>query len=151
MIFLFLSPAGNIPLLLLFSVFYGFTNSGTSICFAMVCDSIEYGDYMYGTRDDALAFSFQSFGVKVANAITGAGGVLLLAAVGYAAGAEQSASTIRGINMIVNLLPALLSYAGLLPMLFYKLDEKTMNHIRTVLEARRAGHMLEEDPMYGKM
>lgn len=32
----------------------------------MLCDSIEYGDYMYGVRDDALAFSFQSFGVKVA-------------------------------------------------------------------------------------
>lgn len=147
MIVLFFAPAGNIPILLICSGIYGLTNSATSICFSMLCDSVEYGDYRFGVRDDALAFSLQSFGVKLAQAVTGSAGVLLLAAVGYVAGAQQTASTMTGINVIVNLAPAILSLLGLVPMFFYTLNEKTMDKIRTVLEARRAGHMLPDDPM----
>lgn len=150
MIILFFAPAGNIPILLFCSGLYGITNSATSISYSMLCDSIEYGDYMFGVRDDALAFSFQSFGVKVAQAVTGSIGVLALAAVGYVANAQQTASTMTGINVIVNLAPAILTLLSLALMVFYKLDEKTMEKIRVVLEARRAGKMLPEDPMYGK-
>ena len=147
MIVLFFAPAGNIPVLLICSGIYGITNSATSISYSMLCDSIEYGDYKFGVRDDALAFSFQSFGVKLAMAITGSVGVLLLSAVGYVAGAQQTASTMTGINVVVNIAPAILTLIGLIPMFFYTLNEKTMDKIRTVLEARRAGHMLPDDPM----
>lgn len=147
MIILFFVPAGNVFVLLLCSAIYGITNSATSVSYSMLCDSIEYGDYMYGVRDDALAFSFQSFGVKVAQAVTGSIGVLALAAVGYVANAEQTPQALFGINVIVNLAPAILTLLSLLLMVFYKLDEKTMDKIRTTLEARRSGHMLPDDPM----
>ncbi len=147
MIFLFFAPAGNIAILLLCSGIYGITNSATSVSYSMLCDSIEYGDYMFGVRDDALAFSFQSLGVKVATAVTGSVGVLALAAVGYVANAQQTPQALTGINVIVNLAPAILTFLSLLLMVFYKLDEKTMNKIRETLEARRSGHMLPDDPM----
>lgn len=147
MIILFLAPAGSVPILLLCSGLYGITNSATSISYSMLCDSIEYGDYMFGVRDDALAFSFQSFGVKVAQAVTGSLGVLALAAVGYVANAQQTPQALTGINVIVNLAPAILTLLSLSLMAFYKLDEKTMEKIRVVLEARRAGNMLPDDPM----
>ncbi len=150
MILLFFAPAGNIVILLLCSGIYGLTNSAVSICYSMLCDCIEYGDYMFGLRDDALAFSFQSFGVKVAQAITGSIGVLALAAVGYVANAEQTPQAILGINVIVNIAPAVLTLLSTLLMVFYKLDEKTMEKIRVTLEARRSGNMLPDDPMNNK-
>lgn len=151
MIVLFFAPAGNVAILLICSGIYGITNSATSISYSMLCDSIEYGDYMYGVRDDALAFSLQSFGVKVAQAITGSIGVLALAAVGYVANAQQTPATMTGINCIVNLIPAFLTLVSLLLMVFYKLDEKTMVKISETLAARKAGNMLADDPMNGKM
>lgn len=150
MIILFFAPAGNVPILLLCSGLYGITNSATSVSYSMLCDSVEYGDYMFGVRDDALAFSFQSFGVKVAQAVTGSIGVLALAAVGYVANAEQTPQAMTGINVIVNLAPAILTLLSLLLMVFYKLDEKTMDKIRVTLEARRAGNMLPDDPLNTK-
>lgn len=138
-IVLFFAPAGNIPILLICSGIYGLTNSATSICFGMLCDTIEYGDYMYGVRDDALAFSLQSFGVKIAQALTGSVAVLLLAAIGYQAGMDQTEATKQGINFIVNLAPAILCLISLIPMRWYTLDEKRMEEISAELVKRRAG------------
>ena len=139
MLVLFLAPQGNVVILLGLSVIYGFTNAGSSICYSMICDSIEYGDWKYGVRDDALAFSVMSLGVKCATAITGAVGVLLLAAMGYVAGEQQSPETQTGINVIVNLIPAILVGISVAIMKFYKLNEKTMDGIMAELKARRAG------------
>ena len=105
----------------------------------MQCDTVEYGDYMYGVRDDALTFSLGGFAVKIAQALTGTIGVLLLAAVGYQAGMDQTEATKQGINFIVNLAPAILCLISLIPMRWYTLDEKRMEEISTELVKRRAG------------
>ncbi len=139
MLILFFVPENSITVVFVLSGLYGLTNAVTSISSSMMCDSIEYGDYMYGVRDDAFAFSMMSLGVKIATALVGAGGVLLLAGVGYVAGAEQTPATLTGISAIVNLLPAILGLIALIPLAFYKLDEKRMEKIRVELEARRAG------------
>ena len=93
----------------------------------------------YGVRDDGLAFSAMSFMVKLASAITGSAGALLLTAVGYVANAEQSASTLTGINVIVNIVPAVIMAVGLLPVVFgYKLTDKKMEEVNRVLKERRS-------------
>lgn len=137
MLILFFAPKGSVVILLVLSAIYGFTNAGASICYGMTCDSIDYGEYEFGVRDDALAFSFMSLAVKCATAVTGSVGVLALAAVGYVAGAEQSAHTITGINVIVNLIPAILVIISVMIMFFYKLDEKRMEEIHAELAVRR--------------
>ena len=145
---LFFSPAGNIPILVVTSAIYGFSMAGSSICYGFICDAIEYGDYKYGVRDDGLAFSLMSFGVKCATAITGAGGVLLLAAVGYVANAEQTAGTVLGINIIVNIVPAVLMAVSILVILFwYKLDEKKIAYIADKMKARREGKETMEEQL----
>ena len=63
-----------------------------------------------------------SFAIKLASAITGSLSIWLLAATGYVAGAQQSASAMTGINVIVNLIPALLQLVGIIPLIWYKLD-----------------------------
>ena len=75
-----------------------------------------------------------SFGVKVATAICGSAGVLLLSAVGYVPNAEQTEAARTGINMVVNLLPAVLGVISIIPMLFYKLTPKKVAEIRADLD-----------------
>ena len=144
---LFFFSNGNVPILIIASAAFGFGNSGSSICYAFICDAIEYGDYKYRVRDDGLAFSLMSFGVKCATAITGAVGVLLIAAVGYVPDAIQTAETVRGINFVVNIIPAALMALSLFIMIWYKLDEKKVALISKRLQARRAGLETFEDQM----
>lgn len=117
----------------------GLTGAATSCTYAFICDCVEYGDLEYGVRDDGLAFSAMSFMVKLASAITGSVGVLMLAGVGYVAGVEQTASTLTGINAIVNLLPAAVMAIGLLPVAFgYKLTDDKMEEVNRALQEKRA-------------
>ncbi len=88
-----------------------------------------------GVRQEGMAASFLSFGVKVSTAISGSAGVLLLAAAGYVAGAEQTPEAQNGINMVVNLVPAIIGAISLIPLLFYKLNSKKVAEIRADLEA----------------
>ena len=76
-----------------------------------------------------------SFGVKLATALCGSVGVLLLAAVGYVPNADQTEAARQGINAVVNLLPFVIGLISLIPMLFYKLDAKRVSEIRADLDA----------------
>ncbi len=135
---LFFVPAGADMLVIVLSAGIGFVGASGSITYSLVCDCVEYGDWKYGIRDDGLAFSMMSFGVKLASAVTGAVGVPLLMAVGYVANEAQSAGTVNAINAIVNLVPAVILFISLIPLLKYKLDPETMDKITAELVERRS-------------
>ena len=145
LVILFFFSNGSIPMLIAMSAIFGFGLAGSSICYAFICDAIEYGDYKYGVRDDGLAFSMMSFGVKCATAITGAVGILLITAFGYIPDQPQAPSAVTGINIVVNLVPAALMAISMVIMLWYHLDEKKMGVISTRLTARREGHETFEE------
>ena len=137
-VLLFLVPANNAAFLMGVSMIIGFTGSGANVCTGMLSDCIEYGDWKYGIREEGLTYSFMSFGVKLASALTGSIGVLLLAAVGYVAGVDQTEATKMGINAIVNLLQALCVVVCTVPLFWYHLDKKKMDQIRIELDERNA-------------
>ncbi|MBQ9065127.1 MAG: MFS transporter [Blautia sp.] len=133
-VLLFLNPTNN-PAYLIGVSFLGSLGFGApAICYGMVGDSLEYGDWKLGKRQEGLAASMLSFGVKLATAIC-APVVLLLEAVGYVPNVEQSASTKMGINFMVNMLPAIIAIISCLPLIFYKLNDKRVSEIRADLEA----------------
>jgi len=134
-VLMFLNPTSNLPYLMGVSFICGLCNSASSICFGMVADSIEYGDWKLGKRQEGLAASMLSFGVKISTAICGSAGVLLLSAVGYVANAEQTEATKDGINAVVNLLPAAIGLLSLVPLIFYKLTPERVSEIREDLDA----------------
>lgn len=134
-ILLFINPTSNMIYLMGVSFMCGLCNSSSSICYGMVADSLEYGDWKLGKRQEGMAASMLSFGVKIATAICGSGGVMLLAAVGYVAGAEQTAATQMGINAVVNLVPAAIGIIALIPLFFYKLTPQRVSEIRADLDA----------------
>ena len=133
-VLLFLNPTSN-PYYLIGVSFLGSLGFGApAICYGMVGDSLEYGDWKLGKRQEGLAASMLSFGVKLATAIC-APVVLLLEAVGYVPNVEQAASTKLGINFMVNMLPAIIAIISCLPLIFYKLSDKRVSEIRADLEA----------------
>lgn len=134
---MFLLPNSGIPVLLAISAVCGFCNSASGVCYGLVGDSLEYGDWKLGRRQEGVAASMLSFGVKIATAICGSAGVLLLAAVGYVPNAEQTEAARQGINAVVNLLPFVIGVISLIPMLFYKLTPAKVEEIRTDLENGR--------------
>lgn len=131
---MFLLPNAGIPVLLAISFVCGLCNSASGICYGLVGDSLEYGDWKLGRRQEGVAASMLSFGVKIATAVCGAAGILLLDAVGYVPNAEQTEAARQGINAVVNLIPFVLGLISLVPMLFYKLTPEKVEEIRTDLE-----------------
>ena len=136
----FLSKNPSNAVVIVISALIGLFSASSSVTYSFVCDCVEYGDWKNGIRDDGLAFSAMSFGVKLAQALSGAIGAPLLVAVGYVANAEQSAGTVTAINAIINIAPAVLLALALVPLaLKYKLDDKTMDKITAELLVRRSG------------
>lgn len=132
---LFINPKCSQGYLLAVSFLCGICNSASAICPGMVSDAIEYGDWKLGRRQEGVAASMLSFGVKISTAISGSAGVLLLAAAGYVANAEQTPAAQQGINVVVNLVPFIIGILSLVPLLFYKLSPKKVEEIRADLEA----------------
>lgn len=97
----------------------------TSCFFAMVADTIEYGEYQSGIRTEGLTYSSSSFGGKVGAGL-GAGLVgLVLSMGGYIAGADtQTDSALLSITFLYVWLPLITSITTILLMLPYKLDQE---------------------------
>ena len=131
---LFLWPTNN-PYFLIGASFIGSLGFGApAICYGMVGDSLEYADWKLGKRQEGLAASLLSFGVKLATALC-APVVMLLFAVGYVPNQEQTEAAKHGINFMVNMLPAILALVSCIPLIWYKLDDKRVAEIRADLEA----------------
>ena len=140
LILFFLSKNPVSGVIIALSAIIGFLSASGSISYSFTCDSVEYGDWKYGIRDDGLAFSIMSFGVKLSQALTGAIAAPLLIAMGYVANQAQAPATVNGINALVNIAPAVILIVAMIPILAkYRLDEKMMDKITTELEARRSG------------
>lgn len=134
---LFFNGNPTIGFVIAVSIVGGFSQSLGSISYGMMCDSIDYGDYKFGVRNEGISSSLMSFSIKLASAITGSLSIWLLTATGYVAGAEQTQSALTGINAIVNLLPAILQLIGIIPLIWYKLDNKKMSEIAIALKERK--------------
>ena len=93
--------------------------------FAMLGDTVEYGEWKSGLRIEGLTFSAGTFGEKVG---TGIGGVILGAILqlgGYVGGqAAQSDSALLAIKFTFIHLPIILFIGQIVLLYFYKLDSE---------------------------
>ncbi len=135
-VLMYMFPANNIMYLGIMSFLIGISNSAQGVVHGMVSDAIDYGDLKTGHKEVGLAFSFLSLAVKISTAVCGTAGVLLLAATGYVANAQQTPAAMNGINLVVNIIPAVCVAVSLIPLLFYKLNDERMAEITRQLEER---------------
>ncbi len=107
-----------------------------SATFAMLADSIEYGEYKTGERIEGLTYAGASLGIKIGAGLGTAMVGYILAFVGYEANATQTVDAINGIRMIYVLLPVIF-YIGYAVILQFNPLDKIYRDIERELVKRR--------------
>ncbi len=116
-------------------IIYGLTMGiGSSLAFSMVGDCIEYVEWKTNIRADGLIYSIFSMTTKVSVMIAGVFNIWILGFIGYKSNSIQSISTLNGLNIISNLIPAILYFISVIPLFFYTLTKKEIGKISEELK-----------------
>lgn len=133
---IYFAPFDNITMVLVGCWIFGLFNVGFPMTLSMVAGSVDYMELKTGIRTDGTAYATYGLATKVGNAVGGSIGVLLLAAFGYVANAEQTVEAMNGINIVVNLIPAILFILGAAACLLWDMSDKDADEIREKLKAK---------------
>lgn len=122
---MFLINPVSFPWLVFCSVIKG-VGSATAMgtMFAMIADSIEYGQWKTGTRVEGMLYSTTTFGAKIGGGVGGAVAMGILGIVGYnGLQAVQTPAAMEAIKTLYLIVP--LPFLALLPFIYgaYKLDK----------------------------
>ena len=127
----------NIAVVIGLTALYGLSSYGIPLVLAMVSDAIDYAEDRTGVRTDGTSYAFTSLATKIASAVGGAVGIALLGAIGYVASAHQQTSEVlNGINLVVNIGPAIAVALAIVPLLFYRITEARYAEIRERLDTK---------------
>lgn len=137
LIIIYLAPFNNMTMVLVGCWVFGLFNVGFPMTLSMVADAVDYMELKTGVRTDGTAYATYGLATKIGNAIGGAAGVLLLGMFGYVANAEQTAQALKGINIVVNLIPAILFVISAAACLLWNMSDKDMDEVRNKLRERR--------------
>ena len=146
MICFFITPSNSSGTMeLTFLLLTGVTNGmTTALLYAIIGDATDYGQWKTGTRADGLCSSGTSFMMKLGGAIAPTILLALLAATGYVANAEaQTAEALGSMNVMMNLVPAILCAVSFVLYLFYKLDDKL--HAQIMSDLKERGQLIMND------
>ena len=93
--------------------------------FALLADTVDYGEWKTGIRTEGLVYSAGSFGSKAGSGIGAALVGWLLSAGGYVSGQQtQSEAAIASLHFLFIYLPIILSVIMFIILWFYKLDKE---------------------------
>jgi GPH family glycoside/pentoside/hexuronide:cation symporter len=110
----------------------------TPLLWAMLSDTVDYGEWKAGTRITGLAFSATLFALKLGMALAGALTGWTLAGYGYdGAVAVQSESAQEGITLLFTLVPAVTAIIGALLVRRYQLDDRTLIEVQEQLRSNK--------------
>lgn len=130
---------GTMSLIVISSIIRGIGNAcGGATMWAMVSDTIDYGEWKTGVRTEGLVNSACSFGYKIGNGIGSALLGLILEVGGYVGeAAVQSVSALNSIKLCFVWIPIIIYLIGLGIMGFYHLDQEFAGIIEDL--KKRAG------------
>jgi len=136
-IFFYLNTAQNIMMILANIAFIGFTGSALAVMFwAMLPDTVEYGEAKTGIRYEARAFGFASFAQKTAVGINAFLLGYLLESVGFEPNAAQNQQTLDTIKAIMALIPAVGAGLILVILKSYPIDQAYHARLRKIISLR---------------
>lgn len=130
---------GAMTMIILSSIIRGIGGAcGGATMWAMVSDTIDYGEWKTGYRTEGLVNSACSFGYKIGNGLGSAMLGWILAAGGYVGGAAvQSASALSSIKICFLWIPIVVYAVGMVLMKFYGLDKEFDGILRDLKERCR--------------
>lgn len=122
LLIIFLSDFNNLTSVFIGCAIFGLFNVGFPLTLSMVAESVDYMEQKTGIRTDGTAYATYGLSVKIGSALGGALGVLILGLYGYVANKSQTIDTLNGINIVVNLIPAILFFIAALCCFLWDLD-----------------------------
>lgn len=137
--FYFFSPQ-SVSLMFISQIFHGFFYGITiPLLWAMIADVADYSEWKNNRRATAIIFSAMMVGLKAGLSIGGALTTSLLGHFDYIPNAaEQSATAINGIKLLVSIFPAVPFMIGVGLLFFYEINKKMEVQIESDLKGRRA-------------
>ena len=106
---------------------------------AMMMDTIEYGEWKTGQRNEAMITSTRCFVTKCVMAVAGIAVAAVIGLTGYIPQETvQPVNVLNSFHFVYTLVSAGIIILAVVPMLFYKLTEKRHAEIMEELAARKA-------------
>lgn len=139
MLLIMVSPQTSLPLILFLCMLAGIGVAAAHVLpWAIIPDTIEWDEYHTGERHEGIFYSMTTLTRKVASAFAIPLIGPLLELTGYQANtAQQSASALNGIRMIIGPIPAVLLTVGILIAYKYPLSRQEFMGIVEKLNLRR--------------
>lgn len=136
-IFFLLKPE-EVILMFIFQAIGSFAGGPLSpLIWAMYADAADYSEWKTGRRATGLVFSASTMSQKFGWAIGAFLAGTLLSAFGFQANLAQNVEVLTGLKALMSIIPAVAGVVAIVLILFYKLDEKTMQKIAMELSERR--------------
>jgi GPH family glycoside/pentoside/hexuronide:cation symporter len=128
----------SVPILLIGLLISGLgMGVGAGLIFAMMADTVDYGEWKSGVRAQGLLYSAASFGVKVGMGLGGALGGVILSMGGYVANSTaQSDSALAAISFNYLWAPIIGQIVMIILLMFYRLDKDQPIMMRELEERR---------------
>ena len=135
-----------IPFIIISCIPLGVINT---VCFAMICDCLDYMELTTGFRDNALGAACQGFINKIGNAFATSGIVIMYMVIGLEPSQMlSSTAVVSALEMpdnlrfamfsLVSIVPGISMLLCAIPMFFYKIAGKEKKRIVDELAAKRA-------------
>lgn len=142
-----LSPATVPPLgIACFGVLGLGTGTIIIVLYAMVADTVDYGEWNSGVRAEGLNYAIFSFTSKVGLGVGGAIAAYTISIGGYTANApSQTQSALQSIRIAAGGLPAAMILIATATMVAYPLTEKAFRALIADIAQRRAAAMLPSE------
>jgi len=127
---IYLAPYSAAAAILVFSALAGFGSGMVyTLVWALVADTVEYGEWKTGKRAEGVTYSFYTFTYKLSQAVGGGLGGFILALSGYVPHVDQTPTADHAIRALFALGPVISGALAVVIMLFYKLDSKMFQQI----------------------
>ena len=134
-----LGPATDLPLILTLCVLAGIGVSAAHVLpWAIIPDAVEWGEWQTGERHEGVFYSLVTLIRKGTTSLAVPAVGLILQFTGYVPNAaQQPASALLGIRIVIGPIPAVLLCAGIVVALLYPLSREEYAAVARELEQRR--------------
>lgn len=136
LLLVYLMDYSNTRGILMACCLWGFGNVQYPCGLSLMQDTVDWYDLKTGIRTDSTAIALLGLVQKGGNAVGAAVGLLIMSFFGYVANAEQTVTALKGINLTVNLLPAIIYLLAGLLIFAFKMTDSEAKEIRTKLKER---------------